>query len=128
MPAKILKARSEGDQFVVAIHLDEARVLYDLEERIDAAGSPVQVRTGGPYPDPAWVIERVWGADVNEEQAIRETALLAADELARRAPKESPANEKEGATLDLVAMALEAPALTVAPPPAESSGDALPRT
>jgi hypothetical protein len=128
MPAKILKARTEGDQFVVAIHLDSAKVLWDLEERIDAAGSPVQVRAGGPYPDPAWVIERVWGADVPQDQAIRETALLAADELLRRAPPAGPAHEKEGATLDLLALALEAPALIVAPPPAESSGDALPRS
>jgi hypothetical protein len=125
MAARLLVARQEGDVFVVAIHLDEAKVLYRLEEATDEAGNPVRVRVGDPFPDPEWVFERRWGPETDPAQAIRESTLLAAEALARREPAAGEPHAMEGARLDLAASLREAaePGLPVAQAPAESSGD-----
>lgn len=126
MPAKILKARAEGSQFVIQIHLDDTWMLYPLKEAVDEQGNAVRVRAGDPYPDPAWVVEYAWGLDQAPETSLRESTLLAAGELARRQPPESKALPFEGQSLDLAAAQAERGAadFKVADPPAESRGDA----
>jgi len=105
MPARILKAREEGGQFVVAIWLDDAHVVYPLVEGIDDDGRPVTRPSAEPSPDPEWVFQREWVLDQDPETSVRETVLLAAQELERRRPPESVPHGAEGRVLDLEAVA-----------------------
>jgi hypothetical protein len=74
MPAKILKARLVDGEFQVAILLDDKQVAED------------------GTPDPAWVHESSWGANMKPDDCIREAGLLAALKLKRLCPPE-PAQE-----------------------------------
>jgi hypothetical protein len=108
VPAKILKARTVGNEFLVEIHLDTEKVQDD------------------GTPDPDWVHTSSW-ATGDPEGALREAKLRAAEELAARlAPvlvEPGAASKEEGATFVLAAPVPQDLGLSVADPPAESAGD-----
>jgi hypothetical protein len=119
VPAKVLKARTVGNEFLVEIHLDTEKVLED------------------GTPDPDWVHTSSWAAldpgDPDRQAKLQASALMeaklrAADELAARLPpalqEAGAAHKEEGATFVLAVPVSATGGLSVAEPPAESKGDA----
>jgi hypothetical protein len=112
MSAKILKARQEGSDYVVAIHLDTSKWVQPTRTVRTQVGDQIveqEVPDGEPAPDPAWVQETRWGLarqrdgtfdwerDANgavlfgPDRALEEATRLALAELKRRLPPEADA-------------------------------------
>jgi hypothetical protein len=115
LAAKILKARQEGNEFKVVIHLDTSRVIQPTQEERQEDGSVLLVPDGDPVPDPAWVHESSWAVVLpgdpdparqaaREASALREAKLLAAEALTRlqkASPVAAPVSQDEGAEFTL---------------------------
>lgn len=83
MAARILKAREEGDRFVVAVHVDTTKTIGDA-------------------PDPAWVYACNFGRTEDRDRAVEETILRARAFLATRELDGEPRPHRtEGAQFNL---------------------------
>jgi len=94
---KIIEAVESNGAVRVVVHLDETMEVPDPALPVPAEGEPDTRRI---VPDPAYVMELEWGADVPEEVVKRETALLAAAELDRRRSAGRNIAGLDGATLE----------------------------
>lgn len=78
---RIIEATSEPGTVRVRAHIDEAKTVRDPEQ---SPPGKDEEDTRALIPDPDFVMELQWGADVPIATIKRETALLCAAELARR--------------------------------------------
>jgi hypothetical protein len=98
MPAKILKARPEGVDYVIQIHLDTARTVQPMKPMTDPLGDPLtdargaklMVEDGPPVPDPAWVSETRFGLDLSPDYCVQEARRLARAALDQRTAAGEP--------------------------------------
>jgi len=81
MPAKILKARPEGEEFVIQIRLDTAKT------------------TEGGEPDPDFVHETRWMLSLDPEKCLSEALLLAKARLAALCPPQGDPHPHEGSEI-----------------------------
>lgn len=107
MPAQLIFAQVEGPEFIVRVWLDTGKTI----------GSP-----DAKQPDPDWLYEQRFPADVDPQEATRDALLQAKEALKERQPPKRPqampSRLIEGLTFDLES--LEEEAKPMAPTEAEA--------
>ena len=93
---RIIEATSTPGSMRVRAHIDETKTVRDPEQ---APPGEDEEDTRAFVPDPEFVLEIQWGADVPIATIKRETALLCAAELSRKSGGKKVA-ALTGATLD----------------------------
>lgn len=80
---KVLEAVEIDGSIQMIVHIDESQQVRDTQAALPEDGAE---DTRAMVPDPAFVVEIQWGADVPIDVIKRETALLCEAERARRDP------------------------------------------